>query len=1106
MKIIVFALVALAVWAGFAGEIKLGIVGIDTSHAIEFTKHINVEKDREIFKDFRIVAAYKYGSKSIHSSTNRYPKYEAELKGMGVEMVPSVKDVLAKCDAVLLETNDGRCHLQQAREIFASGKPVFIDKPIAHSYFDTLQILREAKARKAKFFSCSGLRWTDKVQAARRGDYGHVIGVNSFAPTTRERTHSAFMWYGVHGFEPLCTVMGPGADEVTCFTTKTNDVVTVRWKDGRIGVVRGMSDGPGRGYGSMAFTEKGPVDLGGYEGYAPMLEEILKFFRTGVVPYPPEETEEIFAVMAAAEESAKRGGAPVKLDEIRERFAQATGAPGGLNPPDLSSLKIERLKDRPVIVAKGRFPQMPIVVKSGRDTAPAARYLQTVIMEMTGAKLRLIEERENDAHPWTNGPAIFIGDTLAVKLAGLAVDPETKPSFGLDAESFRVLVKGGSVYLGGNAPRHAVADFCERILGVRQYWDAKDGGRSVIRQEGLSVPAVAWTDKPAYDLRNLWPYEQREWTMLWKGGGAHGVSHHVHQPGGWARDTNYNYIVTRPEIFALSDSGSRGSNSLLCYGCPKTLETYLERIEGEIEHGRPAGGIVDMRTKSITVSQADLAVYCNCEHCKAIKQKSGMPADCYSDVMWSHFTKKLARAVKKRWPEWTISILPYKNTCPIPPDLDFTPEGNVECYLCTMSGVAMMKDEETRVREEGLIREWNKRTGRPVLNWHYIIWPCIFTSAPYVFGETIQKHYKAMRGIQCGSFLNGRYDVQRLCVSAYVWLHCLWNPEFSLDKTYDTFAQRMFGPAAKPMREIVAMQERGWNRQWKVSRISNKNVFGTSYPRADVLRMQELFAEARKLAAGDATVLGRIDYYEGGFKQFYKESEEYASGVTFAPLMMEKVSQDPVIDGKLDEDCWQACEDRQFVKAQLDRETKKAVPAEVQTHVKAVWTPQGVTIGIRCDEPEAENVCDDGPTGNYWANDAIDSFIDFGGESAVMAHLILNSSGKLEKMVDSVDGSTRTWADSPNVKYAVYKGNDFWSVELYLPYDDMKGDFPVIQRPTTSGGMFWTGNFSRLRRADKYHKLPERSVKYVKEHSRMNTRGSEYNRNTDAFSKLIFKE
>ena len=44
--------------------------------------------------------------------------------------------------------------------------------------------------------------------------------------------------------------------------------------------------------------------------------EILKFFRTGVVPIPPEETLEIYAFLEAAAQSKARGGAAVTLDEV----------------------------------------------------------------------------------------------------------------------------------------------------------------------------------------------------------------------------------------------------------------------------------------------------------------------------------------------------------------------------------------------------------------------------------------------------------------------------------------------------------------------------------------------------------------------------------------------------------------------------------------------------------------------------------------------------------------------------------------------------------------------------------------------------------------------
>ena len=1099
MKKLIFTVVALAGAVGLAGEIKLGIVGIDTSHAIEFTKHINVEKDREIFKDFRIVAAYKYGSKSIHSSTNRYPRYEAELKGMGVEMVPSVKDVLAKCDAVLLETNDGREHLRQAREIFASGKPVFIDKPIAHNYFDALQILREARARKAKFFSCSALRWTEKVQAARNGKVGEVRGVTYAAPSPLERTHSRFAWYGIHGFEPLVTVLGTGAESVGCVSTENEDLVTVKWRDGRLASLRLMRGAGMWNYTGQAFTtEKGVTDLGGYEGYAPMLEEILKFFKTGVVPYPPEETEEIFCIMAAAELSGKQGGRIVKLDEIREKAASAQRAPGDVRARDLTPLKdFKPGKGPSAIVAKGRFPQMTIVAEGSREGRFAAPFLAAAIEEMTGAKLKVVYE--NPAKPVTNAPAIYIGDTEATRRAGLVAD--AREEWGPEAHRFRVVVKDGSIYLCGNRCDYATVDFAERVLGVRQYWPAKEDGRAVVKTEGLAVPPMEYSDAPVFAHRDLWPYEGADWCRVWKVGNSHRGCHHVHAPARWHVDTNLNYKATRPEIFALTDDGKRATMPLLCYGNPRTLETYTERILAEIASGKDRGDITDPRSKTITVSQWDIQVFCNCEYCQAILKKNPKASEesvpSFSNVLWGHFTKELAKWAKKELPDWKISILPYHNTTAIPDGVDFIEEGNVETYLCTMPGLAMLKDATVKQREEKLIRDWARITGRPVQNWHYIIWPAETCPLPYLFGKTIQRHYRDTRDVTVGSFLNGRYPVDRLVLSAYCWLRLLWNPETSVDAIYDTFATRMFGPASRQMREIVRMQEAGWERPWKTPRLNNRNFYEVSFPRADVQKIEALFAEAEKLAADDAVVTNRIAWYKKGFKQMFAESAEYAAGCAFAPLLMQKVAQDPVIDGKLDEACWKTAEAQEFCEAHKEGST----PQKERTSIRAVWTPKGVTFGIDCHEHDMANLCDDGPTGNYWANDCVECLVDLGGDYGAFGRVMVDASGKCEWY----DGFQK--AEGPEgVKCVVAKNAQSWSIELYVPYAAMFKVYKDFEHPTTSGGMNWSGNFIRLHRGDKLSTPVGKRGPKGTETTRLHTRGKGRNSDPAAFTKFIFRE
>ena len=107
MKGFVLAAAAAAAACGAFAETKVGIIGLDTSHAIAFTKIMNVEKDPAV-AGFRMVAAYQWGSRDIISSTNRYVKYIPQMQEMGVEIVPSIDDLLeigrASCRERVLPT------------------------------------------------------------------------------------------------------------------------------------------------------------------------------------------------------------------------------------------------------------------------------------------------------------------------------------------------------------------------------------------------------------------------------------------------------------------------------------------------------------------------------------------------------------------------------------------------------------------------------------------------------------------------------------------------------------------------------------------------------------------------------------------------------------------------------------------------------------------------------------------------------------------------------------------------------------------------------------------------------------------------------------------
>jgi hypothetical protein len=292
---------------------KVGIIGLDTSHSVAFTKTLNSADAGPEFEGYRITAAYPRGSNDIKSSVDRIPAYTEEVKKLGVEIVSSIDELLAKVDVVLLETNDGRLHLEQALQVMKAGKRMFIDKPVAASLADTISIFDAAKHYNVPVFSSSSLRFEKVTQEIAGGSIGKVLGADTYSPASIEKTHPDLFWYGIHGVEMLFTLMGRGCKSVSRVYTENTDIVVGLWNDNRLGTFRGTRSGK-YDIGGIAFGEKANMILGKEAGYNPLLKRIIEFFKTGVAPVSPEETIEIFAFMAAAEESKLKGGKAVDIE------------------------------------------------------------------------------------------------------------------------------------------------------------------------------------------------------------------------------------------------------------------------------------------------------------------------------------------------------------------------------------------------------------------------------------------------------------------------------------------------------------------------------------------------------------------------------------------------------------------------------------------------------------------------------------------------------------------------------------------------------------------------------------------------------------------------
>jgi predicted dehydrogenase len=300
--------------------LRVGIIGLTTSHVEAFTKMLNDPNAAGDLADVKVVAGFTGGMEDNPSSWDRREKYTEYLRRQGCEIYATIEEMLQHVDVVLLESVDGRPHLEQARPVIAAGKPLFIDKPLAGSLADAIEIFRLAKQNNVPCFSSSSLRFSPGI-ISMRGEHpsvGKVRGCAAYSPCSLEPHHPDLFWYGVHGVEILFTIMGPGCKSVTRVHTEGTDLVVGVWEDGRIGTFRGLRDGA-RGYGATVFGSKAIGPSSKYEGYKPLVIEIARFFKTGKPPVSAEETLEVFAFMEAADESKRQGGAPVTIESVMEK-------------------------------------------------------------------------------------------------------------------------------------------------------------------------------------------------------------------------------------------------------------------------------------------------------------------------------------------------------------------------------------------------------------------------------------------------------------------------------------------------------------------------------------------------------------------------------------------------------------------------------------------------------------------------------------------------------------------------------------------------------------------------------------------------------------------
>lgn len=303
-----------------AGLLRIGLIGLDTSHAPAFARLFNIATDPEHVPGAKVVAAYPGGSKDFELSWSRVGKFTDEIRDKyGVSMVDSPEAVAEASDLVLMTAVDGRIHRELFERIVKFKRPTFIDKPFTTSSADAEAIFRLAEQNGVVVMSSSSLRYADSLTNVlsdpKSREMGQITGCDVFGPMDLQPPLPGLFWYGIHTAEVMCTIMGTGCREVRAVANDDYDLITGIWSDGRLASIRGIRKGNGT-YGVTIQRENGfqfvDLNVNKRSYYANMLEVILRSLPKGKCEITPAETMQVIRFLEAANQS-RSNGQPVKM-------------------------------------------------------------------------------------------------------------------------------------------------------------------------------------------------------------------------------------------------------------------------------------------------------------------------------------------------------------------------------------------------------------------------------------------------------------------------------------------------------------------------------------------------------------------------------------------------------------------------------------------------------------------------------------------------------------------------------------------------------------------------------------------------------------------------
>lgn len=295
--------------------IRLGCIGTDSSHLIEFSRRINAMNDTGASRA-RATSFWTDGKHDMPAE--KVAEWEQGTEALGAQRVMSLDELLENVDGVLILAVNGHRHLELALPSLERGLPTYIDKPLTCDLAQAKQLLAASRNANARCYSASSLRFAREVTDLPREAIGKIAAIDAVGPGEQNPAMVGLFFYGVHTIEMVDALFGsPGVKRVRAATGKDRDLVDLEYHDGRAAHLRleraGAYDFAATVHGEKALHQF-KVNFAGV--YDRLVEGMVRFFEGGTAPASLRDIVENVAVMEAGNASIRSGGGWVDVEPI----------------------------------------------------------------------------------------------------------------------------------------------------------------------------------------------------------------------------------------------------------------------------------------------------------------------------------------------------------------------------------------------------------------------------------------------------------------------------------------------------------------------------------------------------------------------------------------------------------------------------------------------------------------------------------------------------------------------------------------------------------------------------------------------------------------------